>query len=236
MRCLADESGPASLEAAGASDPLQEPTPLPEPAALPGWRKAAARYYRAMERLGGAMMRAVARGLGLPETQFEAAFQGGISTLRLIHYPIRPAAAFGDADSAWVMHQDRRRALSGAAHVDSGFVTLLAQDGVPGLQAQAESGAWIDVPPHEGTLAVNFGALLERWTGGRIRATRHRVLGSDHARCSIPFFYEPRVDAVIAPLPGGPAFAPFQYGDHLWTAITGFVEFQGLERLRPKSA
>lgn len=76
----------ASLGAAGVSDPLQEPTPLP------GWREAAARYYRAMERLGGAIMHAVARGLGLPEMQFEAAFQGGISTLRLIHYPIRPAA------------------------------------------------------------------------------------------------------------------------------------------------
>jgi isopenicillin N synthase-like dioxygenase len=85
--------------------------------------------------------------------------------------------------------------------VDSGFVTLLAQDGVAGLQARAADGSWLDVPPREGTLAVNFGKLLESWTGGRIRATEHRVLGSAQERRSIPFFYEPRADAVIAPCP-----------------------------------
>jgi len=77
--------------------------------------------------------------------------------------------------------------------------------------------------------------VLERWTGGRIRATEHRVLGSGRERFSIPFFYEPRPDAVIAPLPlaGVENFAPFLYGDHLWAATTKFVEFRGLEHLRP---
>jgi hypothetical protein len=71
--------------------------------------------------------------------------------------------------------------------------------------------------------------------GGRIRATEHRVLGAEQTRCSIPFFYEPRVDARIARLPGlpGPAFAPFLYGDHLWSLMTAFVEFRGLDELRP---
>ena len=83
-------------------------------------------------------------------------------------------------------------------------------------------------------LAVNFGGLLERWTGGRIRATEHRVLGPGRTRCSIPFFYEPRVDARIAPLAGldAPPFEPFLYGDHLWAAMTRFVEFRGLEAMR----
>ncbi len=85
------------------------------------------------------------------------------------------------------------------------------------------------------TLAVNFGKVLELWTGGRFRATEHRVLASEVSRCSIPFFFEPRVDARIAALPGldGPAFAPFLYGDHLWALMTKFFEFRGLERLRP---
>jgi len=206
---------------ASGNDPLREPTPLPPEDVLPGWRADAASYYRAMERLGGVMMRAIARGLGLPGTQFDAAFVDGISTLRLIHYPVpqeRPGT--------------ERRLLLGAAHVDSGFVTLLAQDGVEGLQAQNAAGDWIDVPPAEGALAVNFGAVLESWTGGRIRATRHRVMGPGRDRYSIPFFYEPAVDAVIAPLPGGAGFAPFSYGDHLWAKMTAFTEFQGLEGLR----
>jgi hypothetical protein len=29
------------------------------------------------------------------------------------------------------------------------------------------------------------------------------------------------------------AFTPFLYGDHLWATTTRFVEFHGLEHLRP---
>lgn len=218
------------------SDPLTEPTPLPSETDLPGWRQAAGRYYRGMEHLGAMMMRSLARSLGLPETQFDEAFRGGISTLRLIHYPVRPENSFegADATKVWVEHQGRRRYMIGAAHIDSGFVTLLAQDGVEGLQARASDGSWVDVPPSEGTMAVNFGGLLERWTGGRVKATEHRILGPGRERFSIPFFYEPRVDAVIAPLPitGSRPFEPFLYGDHLWDSMMKFVEFQGLENAR----
>ncbi|MBL8700881.1 MAG: isopenicillin N synthase family oxygenase [Alphaproteobacteria bacterium] len=215
-----------------ADDPLRELTPLPDEAELPGWRASAAAYYRGMESLGLVLMRAIARGLGLPETRFDAPFADGISTLRLIHYPSRrPESLVGIPD---VITEDGRH-ITGAAHVDSGLVTLLAQDGVPGLQARARDGTWIDVPPAEGTLAINFGKLLERWSGGRIRATEHRVVGTGADRCSIPFFFEPAVDAVIAPLPlpGIEGFEPFAYGDHLWAAMMRFVEFRGLEHARP---
>lgn len=219
------------------NDPLTEATPLPDEATLPGWRADAARYYRGMEHLGAVMMRSLARGLGHAETTFDAAFVGGISTLRLIRYPERtPETLIGaDPDAVAVMHDGVRRHQIGSAHVDSGFVTLLAQDGVEGLQAEARDGRWIDVPPVEGALAVNFGGLLERWTGGRIRATKHRVLSPGCERYSIPFFFEPRVAAVIAPLAGGPQFVPFTYGDHLWSAMTEFVEFRDLKgRRRPR--
>lgn len=224
-----------------AADPLTEPTPLPDEASLPGWRAVAAGHYRAMETVGIAMLRAIARGLGLAETVFDAAMADGISTLRLIRYPPRPEGKAGDAEEGegWAMHDGRRRQLIGIAHVDSGLVTLLAQDGVGGLQARGADGAWADVPPREGTLAVNFGKLLSRWTGGRVKATEHRILGSGTLRHSIPFFFEPRVDARIAPLPlgGVDPFAPFHYGDHVWAEMVNFVEFRGLEGCRtPRGA
>lgn len=218
------------------TDPLTEPTPLPDEPALPGWRADAGRYYRGMEALGGLLMQSVARGLGLPETFFDASFAGGNSTLRLIRYPVRPPESFtgGDMSAIMIEHKGRSRHLIGGAHVDSGFVTLLAQDGIEGLQARVAGGEWLDVPPVEGTLAVNFGGVLERWTGGRIKATEHRVIGPDRERFSIPFFYEPRVDALIEPLPipGITPFEPFLYGDHLWAAMMRFVEFRGLEAMR----
>lgn len=219
-----------------AEDPLREATPLPPESQLPGWRAAAAAYYRSMERVAAALMAAIARGLGLPEEFFAAAFREGLSTLRLLRYPARSRheLAACEDERVWVTHAGRRRHLIGAPHTDSGFLTLLAQDGVPGLQARSRDGRWIDVPPTEGGLAVNFGEVLERWCGGRIQATPHRVLGTDAERFSIPFFYEARADALIAPTPldAKAAFEPFLFGDYLWARITQFVEFRGMEAQR----
>lgn len=219
-------------------DPLREPSPLPEERQLPGWREAVGGYYRAMERVAEALMRSLARGLGLRPDYFDDSFRRGLSTLRLIRYPPRDVAelALAEDPSVWVEFEGTRRHLVGAPHTDSGFVTLLAQDGVAGLQARLRSGEWVDVPPLEGTLVVNFGQVLEQWTAGRIRATEHRVLGSGRERFSIPFFHEARADARISPLPidRPDLFAPFEYGDFLWKRMTSFVEFRGMERERPE--
>lgn len=219
-------------------DPLREATPMPPEEALPGWREAVRAYYLAMLGLSASLMRSIARGLALPQDSFDAAFaRGGVSTLRLLHYPVRPADSLAGADPAdiWVDWRGERRPLVARAHVDSGFMTLLAQDGVEGLQAQHRDGHWIDVPAEEGTLAVNFGQVLQRWTGGLVRATPHRVVGGDRERHSIPFFYEAAVDAVIAPLPlpGARPFEPFSFGDYLWATTTRFVEQKGIAHLRP---
>jgi isopenicillin N synthase-like dioxygenase len=180
-----------------------------------------------------ALMHSLARSLELPEHFFDAAFDKGLSTLRLLRYPERDDIPEVDDPSIWVKHEGRRCYVRGAPHVDSVFLTLLAQDGVPGLQAR-HGESWLDVPPVEGTLAVNFGKVLERWTRGRIRATPHRVIGSGEVRMSIPFFYEARAEAEIRPLPMDPpdAFEPFLYGDYLWATTTQFVEFKGLKSLR----
>lgn len=219
-----------------ASDPLREATPLPPEGALPGWRAAVSAYYRGMERVANALMRSIARGLGLPERYFDTYFERGLSTLRLIRYPVRDdtdAAAELDPDF-WVTHAGERHNLTGKPHVDTGFLTLLAQDGVEGLQARHIDGGWIDVPSQDGTLAVNFGKVLQQWCGGRIRATEHRVIGKGRERRSIPFFHEARADAEISPLPlaGAAQFEPFLFGDYLWATTTQFVEFKGMEQLR----
>ena len=213
--------------AAADGDPLLGTTPFPSRAELPGWHEAVAQYYVAMERLGAAIMRSVARSLGVDEHHFDSAFLHGISTLRLMRYELAPVDPSVDA----IMEAGRARR---GEHVDSGFVTLLCQHGVAGLTAKLRSGEWIDVPPIDGHLAVNFGGLLERWTEGRIRATAHRVVSHGATRFSIPFFYEPRADAVIEPLPivDATPFEPFTYGDHVWAAMSRFPNFSGIADLR----
>jgi isopenicillin N synthase-like dioxygenase len=58
---------------------------------------------------------------------------------------------------------------------------------------------WVDVPPLEGAFIVNIGELLEVATGGYLRATEHRVNldGPAGERISVPYFFNPRLDAQI---------------------------------------
>ena len=45
-------------------------------------------------------------------------------------------------------------------------------------ERSAREGEWIEIPALDEAIVVNFGALLERWTSGRVRATPHRVLSA----------------------------------------------------------
>lgn len=224
------DMGPDVADAArcgDGSDPLTEPTPLPP---MAGFAGAAAIYYRAMEHLGGVVTRTLLRGIGANPDRADQIFANSISTLRVLHYPAGAAARMGETrrletplGARWIMT---------GAHTDSGFVTLLWQDGTGGLQARDVSGDWVDVPPAEGGIVVNFGQLLADWTGGRIKATEHRVYGGLAERFSVPFFFEPAVDARIAALfdnqPDWPG--DLVYGDYLWKRMGRFGNFVGVER------
>ncbi|HLY54954.1 MAG TPA: 2OG-Fe(II) oxygenase family protein [Stellaceae bacterium] len=209
--------------------PLIERNAWPDEALLPGWRAAVAGYWDDMLGLGTRIMHAVARYLGVDEAWFDAHFAATNSTLRLLRYPVRTARSLeGVSDRAFVEHRGERRFVVAAEHVDSGILTLLHQDGVGGLQVRR--GEWVDVPPLAGSMVVNIGGALQRWSNDRFVATPHRVLGSGEARCSLPFFFEPSVDAVLAPVPGtgAPRYAPIAYGTYLIAAMQRFLETRGV--------
>ena len=65
-------------------------------------------------------------------------------------------------------------ASQGTVCADIGFRLLAVTDGTPGLQI-LKDGVWIDVPPIPGTVIVNLGDMLERWTSGKFKSTQHRV-------------------------------------------------------------
>jgi len=110
-----------------------------------------------------------------------------------------------------------------APHTDHGGLTLLcADDAMGGLEVGDDRGRWTAVEQPDGALLVQAGDLLERWSGGRLRATPHRVVnpprGSGEAgrRLSIVYFHQPRLDFVVAPVTGDrSAHAPVAAGDYV---------------------
>jgi isopenicillin N synthase-like dioxygenase len=94
--------------------------------------------------------------------------------------------------------------LRAGEHVDSGGITILVRDdSAPwGTQVQLQDGSWHDVPCVPGSLVLNVGALLSRWTNGRWKAAVHRVANDSAERLSIVSAAVVfKSDTVIEPLP-----------------------------------
>ncbi|SFJ04008.1 isopenicillin N synthase family dioxygenase [Albimonas pacifica] len=157
------------------------------PAGEPTFKAECLGWYDACLRLGAELHEAFAIDLGLPEDWFVDKFQAPLATLRLLRYP-----AGGEG-------------IGAGAHSDYGSVTLLATDGVAGLQVQPRAlrgtGEWLDVPSVPGAFVVNIGDCLERWTNDVYVSTPHRVLAPKAERFSIAFFLDPDPDAEVAALP-----------------------------------
>ena len=160
------------------------------PDALPGFQEVMTQSYDLLIDLGARVTRGLALSLGLNETYFDQYTGRPLCTLRLSHYPAYDETA-DDEDIGEGIGE----------HCDYGFVTILCQDEVGGLEVKNAAGEWIPAPQIAGTFIVNIGEMTQRWTNDRYTATWHRVRIPKHkSRYSIPFFYEPSYDTVVKPL------------------------------------
>lgn len=178
-------------------------------------------FFLQCKELHRLVMSAIGVGMGLGEAYFDDFVRVGDNTLRLLHYPPVKREVFEK-------NKDQVRA---GAHSDYGSITLLFQDMRGGLQVQSLDGEWLDVTPIEGTVIVNAGDLLARWSNDTIRSTNHRVVepplrehGLDEypARYSIAYFGNPDFHKTIEALPGtweneksGKKYESINSGDYL---------------------
>nr|XP_020166923.1 1-aminocyclopropane-1-carboxylate oxidase homolog 11-like [Aegilops tauschii subsp. strangulata] len=80
-------------------------------------------------------------------------------------------------------------AIGTSRHSDSGFLTILLQDEIGGLQFLHED-RWIDVTPTPGAFIVNIGDLLRSISNDGFRSVDHRVVAKNAApRVSITCFF-----------------------------------------------
>jgi isopenicillin N synthase-like dioxygenase len=169
---------------------LQGPNLWPD-ASFPELRPVAMAWAELMSRVGMELLRGIAVSLQLPEDYFDEPFRGSPAWMgKLVHYVGGVVEAAGDQGVG--------------SHADYGFVTLLLQDDVGGLEVLPPGAAgWVPVEPLAGALVVNLGEMLEVATEGYLAATIHRVQAPPPGvdRYSVPFFWSPRLDAVIEPVP-----------------------------------
>jgi isopenicillin N synthase-like dioxygenase len=158
------------------------------PSALPHMRPTVLEWMRSMDRVGLAVLRALALGLRQPIGLFDGAvLPRGDPHLKIIRYPALAEGAGGEQGVG--------------LHHDSGLVSFVLQDDAGGLQVQI-GPALVEATPKHGTYVMNLGEMLQAATSGYLRATKHRVRSPPpgRERLSIAYFFHPRLDAVFEPI------------------------------------
>ncbi|HEX2887077.1 isopenicillin N synthase family dioxygenase [Vineibacter terrae] len=172
------------------------------------FREVVVRYDSAVRDVGLRLLRVFSVAAGEQPDFFGRRFEPPSSALRLIHYPPAPS--------------DRPDDLYGShPHTDYGFLTVLAQDDVGGLQVRNTDGSWLSAPYMPGTFVVNIGDALARWTNDAFNSTPHRVINAsaNRDRYSIGYFFDPSLGTEISCLQrfvtdGGAKYPPIRYADY----------------------
>jgi len=199
-------------------DPPYGATPWPDEASAPGFRSVCETYTALLLKRSHWLRKLLAQVMTMEEGKNDELnglhddklFDRSAYLLGFVRY--QPVA------SALDLPQNQQK-FGIAPHQDGGVFTLLYTDGSPGLQVCPSWGGtgihrtstmhdkelqWYDVPFRKGHWIVNLGTMMSRWSSGFFKATLHRVVIKDQkseaARHSMPFFYEPNVDAEVRPV------------------------------------
>ena len=201
-----------------------------------------------LQSLSQTLLSLLAQALGKEPTYFTYLEPDSISTLRLLHYPSStpPTHTHPSPNSPATENVGGDNDFSCSSHTDSGLLTLLTQDSTGGLEVLLTTSdrkeEWTPIPPLPGTLVVNVGDLMAYVTGGRYKATMHRVRrAKGRERWSVPFFFEPGERCVVRPLDVGEREGGSEgegqgekdgvvYGEHVRGKMRGWVEFQEREK------
>ena len=159
------------------------------PAEVPGFRPDIIACFAALQAMCERLLSPLAAALGEPADFFEAYFgEQAEARLRLLHYP--PQDPSGE------------KVFGQGPHTDNSFITALARTDVPGLVVRLPSGEWFPPPVIPGSLLINLGNIMRRWSNDRFVSVPHAVLNASGAdRYSIAYFYNPNPDRVIQCLP-----------------------------------
>jgi isopenicillin N synthase-like dioxygenase len=170
-----------SLEIGREDEPGYPNRWLEETGDLVGFRKDMLGFFEQCRQLHVEVMKAIAVGMGLDDRFFDSFVDVGDNTLRLLHYPAVQSNIFKTNPGtvragAHSVSSPDHTSFALTPEQDYGSITLLFQDARGGLQVKSPTGQFVDATPIEGTVVVNAGDLLARWSNDTIKSTIHRVV------------------------------------------------------------
>ncbi|KAI6107662.1 hypothetical protein EDD16DRAFT_89984 [Pisolithus croceorrhizus] len=174
------------------------------------FREACLNYCHAAIGVGKTLLPLFALALNLPETYFDDKTRNSAVAMRVLHYPPQT----GPEDDGIV---------GVGAHSDFECFTILWQEPhIQALQLLNSENRWVDAPAIPGTLVVNIGDQLARWTNDVFRSTVHRATNRTGVhRHSIPLFFGTDYHVQVEPMPScvsperPPKYEPVAAGDYV---------------------
>ncbi|XP_077247486.1 protein DMR6-LIKE OXYGENASE 2-like [Tasmannia lanceolata] len=151
------------------------------------------------------LLEAISESLGLEKDYIEKALSKQAQHMAINYYPRCP---------------DPELTYGLPGHTDPNALTILLQDQVSGLQV-LRNHKWVAVNPIPNTFVVNIGDQIQVLSNGCYKSVIHRaVVNNSVERISVPTFYCPSPDAVIAPARSlideqkPPMYRSFTYGEY----------------------
>jgi|TARA_B110000003_G_scaffold5011_1_gene5344 isopenicillin N synthase-like dioxygenase len=138
--------------------------------------------------LGMLTLKAISKSLELP-TNFlsDRCNTQDLSTMRLLNYPA--------TDKKLITKEH----VGISAHTDFECITLISQT-APGLELKSRNNSWYEASSDNKKVVVIIGKMLEIWTNGHIKATKHRVNNREWQRYSTVLFFGVNDQITIKPL------------------------------------
>ncbi|KAH7524330.1 hypothetical protein FEM48_Zijuj06G0107900 [Ziziphus jujuba var. spinosa] len=187
-----------------------------------GFSEVIQEYCKQTRELAGELLRGISKSLGLEEIYIEKKMNKESGPHELMAINLYPPCPQPDV------------AMGLPPHTDHGFITLLMQNELCGLQV-LYNGNWVSINPFPNSFLVNIGDHMEILTNGKHKSVVHRAFVNNKAtRISIGTAHGPTLDTVVSP---APEFVDYKTHPPLYRGIKyrDYMQLQQSNQLNGKS-
>ncbi|KAI3713806.1 hypothetical protein L1987_72392 [Smallanthus sonchifolius] len=180
--------------------PISRRNPSRWPNSPSNYREVVEEYSDQMKLLAQKILGLISTSLGLSSSFIDDAMGELYQNITISYYPACPQPEL---------------TLGLQSHSDMGFITLLIQDNVAGLQV-SKDGEWVTVDPVSHAILVILGDQTEIITNGIYKSNQHRAItNANKPRLSVATFHDPAKTTTVTPAFKPHKYHPVFYGDYV---------------------